>query len=66
MEFSWGFGIEKRRGLLGEFAVISVSLEIKHEESSENLGKIQNKIRGRIQDKNSKDSGHFRSAIFLT
>ena len=53
-------------GVFGEFFLVSVSHETKHEKSSKNSGKIRSKIRGKIRDKNSKNSGNFRSATFLT
>ena len=52
-------------GIFGEFFLVSVSHETKHEKSSKNLGKIRSKIRGKIRDENFKNSGNFRSAIFL-
>ena len=62
--FAWEFCIEKWRG--GEFFLVSVSHETKHENSSKKSGKIRREIRGKIRDKNSKNSGKFRSATFLT
>ena len=53
-------------GIFGEFFLVSVSHETKREKSSKNSGKIRSKIRGEIQDENSKNSGSFRSATFLT
>ena len=62
---AWEFGIEKRAGIFGEFFLVSVSWETKHENSSKKSGKIRSKIRQEIRDKNSKKSGNFRSATFL-
>ena len=53
-------------GIFGEFFLVSVSHETKRENSSKKSGKIRSKIRGKIRDENSKNSGNFRSAIFLT
>ena len=53
-------------GIFGEFFLVSVSHERKHEKSSKNAGKIRSKTRGKIRDENSKNSGNFRSATFLT
>ena len=53
-------------GIFGEFFLVSASHETKHENSSKNSGKIRREIRGKIRDKNSKNSGNFRSATFLT
>ena len=53
-------------GIFGEFCLVSASHEMEHENSSKNSGKIRSKIRGKIRDKNSKNSGSFRSATFLT
>ena len=53
-------------GIFGEFFLVSVSHETKRKKSSKNSGKILSKIRGKIQDKNSKNSGNFRSATILT
>ena len=39
---------------------------MKQENSSKNSGKIWSKIRGKIRGENSKNSGNFRSATFLT
>ena len=64
--FAWEFCIEKWRGFLVNFFLVSVSHETKHENSSKNSGKIRSKIRGKIQDENSKNSGSIRSAAFLT
>ena len=64
--FAWGFCIEKCRGFLVNFFLVSVSHETKHENSSKNSGKTRSKIRGKIRDGNSKNSGNFRSATFLT
>ena len=58
---AWEFFTEKRRGFLVNFV-----WETKHENSSKNSGKFQSKIREEIRDKNSKNSGNFRSATFLT
>ena len=41
---------------------VSISHETKHENSSNNFGKL----RGKIRDENSKNSGNFRSATFLS
>ena len=60
--FAWEFSIEKWQGIFGEFFLVSVSHETKHEKSSKNSGKIRSKIRG----ENSKNSGNFHSATFLT
>ena len=49
-------------GIFGEFFLVCVSHETKHEKSSKNSGKI----RGKIRDENSKNSENFRSATFLT
>ena len=43
---------------LGEFSVVSVSQETKHEMSSKNLGEIR-KFGANIRDDNSKKSGTF-------
>ena len=56
----------KMAGIFGEFFQVSVSHETKQEKSSKNSGKIRRKTRGKIRDKNSKNSENFRSAIFLT
>ena len=48
----------------GGFFLVSVSHETKHEDSPKNSGKIRSKIRGKIRDRNSKNSGNFRSATF--
>ena len=53
-------------GIFGEFFLVSVSHETKHEKSLKNSGKIRSKIRGEIRDENFKNSGSFRSADFLT
>ena len=53
-------------GIFGEFFLVSVSHETKHQKSSKISGKFQSKIRGKIRDENSKNSGNFRSATFLT
>ena len=53
-------------GIFGEFYQVSVSHETKHENSSKISGNIRSKIREEIRDKNSKNSGNFRSATFLT
>ena len=50
----------------GDFFLVSVSDETKHEKSLKKSGKIRSKIRGKIRDKNLKNSGNFRSATFLT
>ena len=50
-------------GIFGEFFLVH---ETKHEKSLKNSGKIQSKIRGKIRDENSKNSGNFRSETFLT
>ena len=55
----------KMAGIFGEFFLVSVSHETKHEKSWRNSGKIRSKIRGKIRDENSKNSGNFRSATFL-
>ena len=47
-------------GIFGEFLLVSISHETK------TSGKIRSKIRGKIRDENSKNSGNFRSATFLT
>ena len=65
-EFAWRFCIEKWRGFLINFFMVSVSHETKHENSWKNSGTIRSKIRGKIRDENSKNSGNFRSATFLT
>ena len=52
-------------GIFGEFILVSVSRETKHENSSKNSGEILSKIRGKIRDENSKNSENFRSATFL-
>ena len=64
--FAWELCIEKWRGFLVNFFLVSVSHETKHEKSSKISGKIRSKIRGKIRDENSKNSGNFRSATFLT
>ena len=56
----------KMIGIFGEFFLVCGSHEMKHEKSSKISGKIRSKIRGKIRDKNSKNSGNFRSATFLT
>ena len=53
-------------GIFGEFFLVSVSHETKREKSSKNSGKIRSKIRGKVRDEMSKNSGDFRSATFLT
>ena len=53
-------------GILGEILLSSVSHETKHEKFAKNSGKIRSKIRGKFRDENSKNSGNFRSATFLT
>ena len=63
--FPWEFCIEKWWGFLVIFFLVSVSHETKHENSSKNSGKIRSKIRGKIRDRNSKNSGNFRSPTFL-
>ena len=55
--FAWEFCIEKGWGIFGEFFLVSVSWEAKHENSSKNSGKIRSKIRGKIRDENSKKFG---------
>ena len=62
--FTWEYCIEKWRGFLVIFFLVSVSHETKHENSSKNSGKIRREIRGKIRDKNSENSGNFRSATF--
>ena len=62
--FAWEFCIEKERGLLGEFFLVSVSHETKHENSSKNSGEIRSEMRGKIRGEISKNSGNFRSATF--
>ena len=52
-------------GIFGDFFLVSVSHETKHEKSSKNSGKIRREIRGKIRDENSKNSENFRSATFL-
>ena len=52
-------------GIFGEFFLVSASHESKDDKSSKNSGKIWSKIRGKIRDENSKNSGNFRSAISL-
>ena len=52
-------------GIFGEFFLVSVSHKMKHENPSKNSGKIRREIRGKIRDKNSKNSENFRSATFL-
>ena len=49
-------------GIFSEFFLVSVSHETKHENSTKKSGKI----RGKIQDENSKNSGNLRSATCLT
>ena len=44
--FAWEFCIEKWRVFFGEFFLVSVSHEMKHENSSNNSGKIRNKTPG--------------------
>ena len=51
--FAWGFGIDKWRGLFGEFSGLRFP-RTKHEKSSKLLGEIRSKIR----DDNSKNSGN--------
>ena len=53
-------------GIFGEFLLVSVSQETKHEKSSKSSRKIGSKITGKIRDENSKDSGKFCSVTFLT
>ena len=53
-------------GIFGEFFLVSVSNEMKQENSSKNSGKIRREIRGKIRDKDSKNSENFRAATFLT
>ena len=55
----------KMAGIFGEFFLVSVSHKTKHEKSLKISGKIRREIRGKIRDKNSKNSGNFRSATFL-
>ena len=51
----------KRAGIFGEILVVSVFWETKHEKSSKNSGKKnRRKIRVKIRDENSKNSGNFR------
>ena len=47
-------------GIFGEFFLVSVSHETKHESSSKNLGKI----RGKIRVENSKIRGTFVLQLF--
>ena len=44
-------------GIFGGFFLVSVSHETKREKSSKNSGEIRSKIRGKIRDENSKNSG---------
>ena len=53
-------------GIFGDFFLVSVSHETKREKSSNNSGKVRSKIRGKIRDEISKNSGNLRSATFLT
>ena len=41
-------------GIFGEYFLVSVSHDMKHENCSQNSGKIRSKMRGRIRDENSK------------
>ena len=50
-------------GILGEFSVISVSEVTKHEHPQKS-GQVRSKIYAQNSDKNSKNSGRFRSATF--
>ena len=56
----------KMAGIFGEIFLVSVSHERKQENSPKISEKIRSKIRGEIRDENSKNSGNFRSATFLT
>ena len=56
----------KMAGIFGEFFMVSVSHETKREKSSKNSGKNRSRIRGKIRDQNSKNSGNFSFATFLT
>ena len=65
-EFAWEFCIEKWRG----FSVSSFWSPFPTKQLTKNplknSGKIQSKVRGKIRDENSKVSGSFCSAAFLT
>ena len=67
--FAREFCIEKRRGFLVNFFLVSVSHETKHENSSKDSGKIRSRINefgAKFNFEPSRNSGHFRSATFLT
>ena len=56
---------DAKKGIFGETFLVRFP-QAKHENTSNNSGKIQGKIRGNIRDENSKTSGKFRSATILT
>ena len=57
----------KIAAIFGEIFVVSVSWKTKHENSSKPFRrKLGGKLREKIWDENSKNSGNFRSATFLT
>ena len=57
----------KMLGIFGDFfGGVPVSRETKHENSSKFSEKIRSKIWDKIRDENSKNSGNFRSATFVT
>ena len=64
--FAWEFCIEKWWGFLVSFFWSPSPTKRSTKKSWKNSGKIRSKIQGKIRDENSKNSGNFRSATFLT
>ena len=64
--FAWEFCIEKRREFLVNFFWSPFPTKPSTKTPQTFRGKFGAKIRGKIRDKNSKNSGNFRCATFLT
>ena len=62
---AWEFCIDKWRGFLVIFFLVSVFHETKHENSSKISGKIRSKMQGKIRTKIRKIR-ELRSATFVT
>ena len=64
-EFAWEFCIEKWRGFLVNFSWCPFPTnKTKHENSSKNFGENRSKIRGKIREETSKNSGVFSFCNF--
>ena len=54
-------------GIFGDFFLVSPFTRKRSTKTRKQIsGKSRSKIRGKIRDENSKNSGNFRSATFLT